>query len=519
MSKMADNVTITSEEVSELLDYPGWSIVVENVYMVIVALLGIPGNLLCIAVHTKFMKSSTDYYVLTMAIFDLLCSAVNAPMFLIRNSEHLHRILNSIVFCMIHKLLIYMTSVSTSLLLAAVAVNRYLLTCKPSSTIHLKLNARVKEINIGIAVFSVVVCIWMIAYENYDYKTQTCESENSFFLYVLKSVVMMLFLVMFFAASVCYILVVLTVKRHHKKMERSRTGNFTSNDNKSDKHSKSEHKVNNPKRKRLCPSLQTTRVTPLSDRMLTSDSQPGTNDINDTKSSLTDDTRERNCYGVQDLERQSGPTSQDTIQNDSCNDTKYRRFETNKSKENGLSIAAQSERQPSYKTSPHKSLQNSSTHQANDELTQSTTTGIKSQSRKNIPNVTSAERQNIKHTPLGGFDSHILTTKSDTTLHVKSLQMESTIQALDKLSHVHRNEKAINKVTFMLFLVTLVYIITWLIHWVFGLVNDIESDFVKGVLRAFKFLFMINCVTNPVFYGLMSSKFRARVMTFVKRVY
>lgn len=86
-----------------------------------------------------------------------------------------------------------------------------------------------------------------------------------------------------------------------------------------------------------------------------------------------------------------------------------------------------------------------------------------------------------------------------------------------ELSCVQKEENVLNKVTLMLFLITLLYIITWLLHWGSALVNDSTSYILKALMRSCKYMFMINCVTNPIFYSLMSSKFRSKTVALFKR--
>lgn len=398
---MDKNVTNTTADLFETAEYPAWCLIFENVYMILVALFGVPGNLLCIVVQTKFMKSSTDFYILSMALFDFVCSAVNAPMFVIRNVDWLRRTLSSVAFCIIHKLLVYMTSVSSSLLLAAVAVNRYYLTCKPTSNANFKLNSRAKDINVGIAIFSVGVCIWIVAYESYDDLTGMCQSDISLVLYVLKGLVMLLFILMFVVASICYTNVVFAIRKQHRINIQRRQCNAS----KEDERRNSKPDSSEEQRKW---SLKQKKVKPTSLQNM------------ETPSTSTTDSKNEKKLGVQ-----TAPVE--------CKESGY-----------------------------------------------------------------------------GSQENHVKPVFMVVPLQISKLANTNS-KLSDKLKQRVSEQQAINNVTLMLFLITLLYIITWIMHWIYAFVDDVKDEFVKGVLRSIKNIFMINCVANPIFYSLMSSKFRSKL--------
>lgn len=372
--------------------------------MSLIAFFGVPGNLLCIVVQVKCMKSSTDYFILTMALFDLIGSAVNAPMFVIRNTEILKREFISTAFCMIHELLIYMTSVSTSLLLAALAINRYFLTCSPTSKLHRRLNTCVKEINIIISIFSVGVCVWIIIYGSYNAKTGTCESQKTVVLYLLKSVVMLLFIAMFLIACVCYFKVVRAVRNQHQKMAAIRQSN----------------RVNNSLNETHRPVQRNSSFVQLkfTARKLFHWPPKIRPELDHERLKPAHDLTKPKCEHGTDSQRaeKSGPSHKD------------------------------------------KSSDQSKGTVSNDE-----------------------------------------STKEDEPVSVQ------------------KERKAVNKITLMLCLITAVYITTWLMHWAYALTDSVKNEVFVGIMRSLKYTFMINCVINAVFYSIMSSKFRARVVSLFKR--
>jgi hypothetical protein len=74
--------------------------------------------------------------------------------------------------------------------------------------------------------------------------------------------------------------------------------------------------------------------------------------------------------------------------------------------------------------------------------------------------------------------------------------------------NVEKDRKKVNRTTFMMFLITLMYVTTWIINWSTQIyktatdINSLKTDFLT------ERLYMINCMTNPIFYIFMSSKFK-----------
>lgn len=102
--------------------------IIEVSCLALIALIGCPGNALIVFVQLKNKaKSSTDYFVMTMAVFEFICSSGDV-------GSHLVRILfNPQVkfgLCKLSAQIGYMTSASSAFLLAAIAIDRYLKTCR-----------------------------------------------------------------------------------------------------------------------------------------------------------------------------------------------------------------------------------------------------------------------------------------------------------------------------------------------------------------------------------------------------
>lgn len=114
---------------------PSWVLYLETFYLSIIMLIGIPGNVMIILVQKRNRdRSSTDYLIVVMAAYELVCSSLNAAVKIIMNTR-LWLYIASDHICRLHLFLTYITTFSSTYLLAAVAIDRYVKTCKPLSNI------------------------------------------------------------------------------------------------------------------------------------------------------------------------------------------------------------------------------------------------------------------------------------------------------------------------------------------------------------------------------------------------
>lgn len=111
-----------------------------------------PGNVLVILVQLKNKtKSSTDYFVMTMAAFEFICSTVNVFLQIIKIPLTTRL---TTAFCRLYIYTSYTTSTSSALLLATIAIDRYLKTCR--SLVQACKADAAKKICIAIAFASVI---------------------------------------------------------------------------------------------------------------------------------------------------------------------------------------------------------------------------------------------------------------------------------------------------------------------------------------------------------------------------
>lgn len=119
------------------VDLPLWARIVEVSYLIIIGLIGIPGNTMILLVQRRNRnKSSTDILVATMAMYELICSSANVAVKILMYAGPLWIYIASNTLCRIHCVFIYITTFSSLYILAAIAVDRYFKTCKPLSNMY-----------------------------------------------------------------------------------------------------------------------------------------------------------------------------------------------------------------------------------------------------------------------------------------------------------------------------------------------------------------------------------------------
>ena len=125
------------------------------VFVIIMMVLGIVGNVLVIYVYRKcFRKTSSNYFIVSMAIFDLLACVIGMPteLYDLRNSYTFY----SSVACKIFR---YTSSVSvygSVIILIEIAVDRYFKICHPLMIIEI---VKIKIVCVAAGVVAVLISI------------------------------------------------------------------------------------------------------------------------------------------------------------------------------------------------------------------------------------------------------------------------------------------------------------------------------------------------------------------------
>lgn len=130
-----ENVSAPSSE-EGFTPLPLWVGYLEISYLTVIVLIGVPGNILILLVQRQNReKSSTDILIAAIAVFELVCSGCNAPLKILMNTR-LWIFIMSDSICRFHIFIVYTTTFASTYLLAAVAIDRYVKTCRPLSTIY-----------------------------------------------------------------------------------------------------------------------------------------------------------------------------------------------------------------------------------------------------------------------------------------------------------------------------------------------------------------------------------------------
>lgn len=205
--------TTTNFETYNLTQLPYWVHNLQISYLGFVFILGTIGNGLLLTIQRKKdKKSSTDYFILAMAGLEILCSCISTTLNMLR-SERVWIYTMSSALCKALVFVSYQINFSQVLLLASIAVDRYLKTCKPLKT---SITVKKAKLICGIVILSgVLIGSPCLATYNLD-KNFDCghrHLEIRFYQRVLVGITT----VTLGLVSIAYIKVALAVRRRHNQ--------------------------------------------------------------------------------------------------------------------------------------------------------------------------------------------------------------------------------------------------------------------------------------------------------------
>ncbi|XP_060586759.1 atypical chemokine receptor 4-like [Ruditapes philippinarum] len=201
-------------------DIPDWANISGIIFMTLVTIAGIAGNSLIIVVQLKTRdKTSTDFLVLAMAAFELYCSGINNSLSVLRSFRIIWTSIVSSSVCCFETFSIYLTSISTTFLLTATALDRYIQTCKPLNSYYSKSNA--KWICLTLVVSSVILSAPSIGIITADMESLDCvrNMENIVLATIFDLFLSAAFLAMFVIVVVCYSKVTIMLRRRRRQKE------------------------------------------------------------------------------------------------------------------------------------------------------------------------------------------------------------------------------------------------------------------------------------------------------------
>ena len=412
-----ENQTITTSGIEStptylnVYDAPQWALDVEVIYLLIIILIGIPGNLLILMVQRKNKeKTTTDYYVVSMAVYELLCSSINTTMRISVNMDIMWKLIASEGACSFRQFSVLVTSMSSSFLLAAIALDRYMKTCKPLNTTYTIKTA--KKLCIAIFIASIVTSLNTIGTYDVDiYSHCVLKKATEKLKRALNMVNVILTILVSVITSVAYLNIYLVLRKRHTNRVHAR----------------------------LIPT-------------------------------------ETSSFGVV-----GGPHTIVKVE-----PTKgMRRLAGHTSKSNAS--------QAVNKTTVASNMLSDNLAPTADALKSVTNTSIET-NWSNSTVVPTTDVPTDRSTDL----SDVGTSYNSDVIRLGTQNVVQQIQ--------QRKQQTLNRTTTIMFLITAVYITTWLATWlrvIFG--TRSLGAVVANFARSF---YMVNCVTNPLFFIILSTKFR-----------
>lgn len=134
-----------------------WASTVQLAYLTVIFVIGIPTNCLVSFIQIKCKdKSTTDYYIASLAMFDLLSASVYIPLRLSSYSRTIWTAIASNFVCGIRLYLVYMLSLASVVLLTTISADRYFKTCRPFSRSYTNKSAKI--ICLSLSAASILIC-------------------------------------------------------------------------------------------------------------------------------------------------------------------------------------------------------------------------------------------------------------------------------------------------------------------------------------------------------------------------
>ncbi|KAH3790342.1 hypothetical protein DPMN_168540 [Dreissena polymorpha] len=86
------------------------------------------------------------------------------------------------------------------------------------------------------------------------------------------------------------------------------------------------------------------------------------------------------------------------------------------------------------------------------------------------------------------------------------------------IAQIRQTEVKVRLVTFAMFLITMVFVLSWIVTWIALAFPDSNNGLVRLVKRMFGQAHIITCVANPIFYAWLNSEFRTKAKSLLLKV-
>ncbi|KAH3753337.1 hypothetical protein DPMN_187972 [Dreissena polymorpha] len=450
-----DNETSNLGYVSWMTEVPLWIHNLELAYLLLIAGLGVPGNTLVIFVQSQNrVKTSTDILVITMAIVDLFGSSFNVTVYVFYQIPEIWTRIGNDFVCSLHKFCIYGTSLSSIFLLTVIALDRYMQTCRPLSSLDNTIKA--KRACIGVAVVSVLLSIPALFVYHLNSSFECVRTgTRGLVMYIIDCLYALVFVGLFIVVSNCYLKIRIVLKRRLLNRISSKRG-------------QNELTLN---------GFQTVKMGTWYWKLFGFFSNKVTPEVINVHS----------IAGSSKSLELTGKDSQARVQQ-----TKNYEHETRKQDFANIHIT---------RFGSDCSLNRD---QTNSNLAiVDTSSDLRTVPRLNVAHgamILKAPHEQIK-----------LTATDEPTIEDRSLsgRTENSLEREEpKCAILTKEEQQLNRTTVIMSLITAVYIISWVINWVAMIFVTKETETGRIIIHMTKTSFMVNCVTNPALYIIMSSRFR-----------
>lgn len=405
---------------------PLWARNVELCYLFLIGTLAFPGNTLIIIVELKNKdKVSVDYLVLTMAIFELICSTFNVYAQMIAKISSIWSLIASTAVCKLFVFTGYLTTMSTAFLLTAIAFDRYVKTCRPFCE---RYNCRVaKYLCVVISMMSVLVSTPSAVTFRLGQRLRCLPSPELEHVMRVSNVFLgFTVIVLLIIIALAYLKITMTLRRRYRMKLKDNIWTVKADS------------LNIPRKQNLplnlrinmMQSMKKSKIEPLN---ISTKPKPGTFLFGPSSSYCKTNMFEKRHFAVKTLTSMSEPSS----------------------------IV-------SLKKAKHKYI----------------------------------SKDQSKTPPCVGIKRKI---------ELRLAQSQSDGRSGQRRWFV--KDSIVNQTTFIMFLITLIYTITYGLSSLMVLSNySVLGKVMQSWSKTFK---MINCVTNPVFFFSISSKFRAKAKSII----
>lgn len=523
-----ENITHTVPTLMELNDAEVLRLIPTIVYLGIISVAGIFGNgLVCHIYRTRYRLSNSQCFILCLSAIDLFSCSVVIPF-------EITTVIDQYTFqylwlCKFSRFFNTLSTLSSSFLLLFIAIDRYRKVCKPFCS---QISAKVAKFLCVLAVLLSLLFSWpaVLVYgkktfpiPEYNMTGTECSTDDSMadtmYPFINVSVYGVLFLSGIISMSILYCLIGREVHKHANRMPKELIQSCNSVPMLSSSMVDRGSKIEGGADPSTITRYQKTKAKNEENRKRAkrfkkkhrSASELSWSEKRDEVSGEQFEMRDRNDKGEL-IEKDNtaientSTERKDTEKNDDIHqDSKDTLPKDVKMEENDLNLKSNIDNVYSNKA---------------DEIAGDTKVVTEKENGIHTPNsnspISSEESLNKERKSLGGrllsITSHVSIIMSRVTSFT-SRHSESSTGTLGKTQYL--KQARARKTAFLMFLISLAFVLSYLPHLLLMIIRALKSDFVEKMTdterAAYKFFlrsYFLNCAINPLIYAVCASRFR-----------